>query len=118
MYTKYIMNKHEKFELYDLRVEISSVKKGMEDICNHHLGDYFELRGENITIPPGKSFSIYALAAVLPLLPAKQRVLDRYDWMDSDNEVMCPDPLSEAKMKITRIGKTTFNRGDTTGTVL
>ena len=36
-------------------------------------GDHFELRGEMLYLPPGQGFSIYSLAAVLPLLAAKQR---------------------------------------------
>ena len=67
------------FELYDLRVEV--VATGRPMVCDHHAGDFFELRGENLTLPPGQSFSIYALAALLPLLPAKQRVTHPNDWM-------------------------------------
>ena len=43
-------------------------------------------------LPPGQGFSIYSLAAVLPLLAAKQRPTDANDWMTSDAEVACPDP--------------------------
>ena len=102
------------FRLYDLRIEIVAVKEGLEDICNHHVGDYFELSGENISIPPGKTFSIYAMAAVLPLLPAKQRVTDENDWMATDDLVMCPDPNCEAMMKITRTGVRKFRTEDVT----
>ena len=104
------------FKLYDLKVEIVQVKKGLEHICNHHLGDYFELSGENLSIPAGKTFSIYALAAVLPLLPAKQRMLDDNDWMTTDDLVMCPDPNCEAVMKITRTGIREFRTEDVTVT--
>ena len=90
------------FKLYDLKIEIIKVKEGLEDICNHHVGDYFEVSGENISIPAGKTFSMYAMAAVLPLLPAKQRMTDKHDWMNTDDLVMCPDPNCEAVMKITR----------------
>lgn len=102
------------FELYDLRVEIVKVKEGLEDICNHHIGDCFEISGENISIPVGKTFSMYAMAAVLPLLPAKQRVSDEHDWMSSDDLVMCPDPNCEAVMKITRTGIREFRTEDVT----
>jgi len=102
------------FELYDLKVEIVQVKAGLEDICNHHIGDYFELSGENISIPAGKTFSLYAMAAVLPLLPAKQRVTHENDWMSSDDLVMCPDPNCQAVMRITRTAVRTFNTEDVT----
>lgn len=102
------------FELYDLKVEIVKVKKGLEAVCNHHLGDSFEVSGENISIPAGKTFSMYALAAVLPLLPAKQRVTHEHDWMTSDDLVMCPDPNCEAVMRITRTGVRTFSTEEVT----
>ena len=43
-------------------------------------------------LPPNQGFSIYSLAALMPLLPAKQRILDPNDWMYSDSDVACPDP--------------------------
>jgi uncharacterized repeat protein (TIGR04076 family) len=104
------------FTLYDLRVEIVRVKAGLESICNHHIGDYFEVSGENLSIPPGKTFSIYALAAVLPLLPAKQRPTDANDWMSTDDLVMCPDPNCEAVMRITRTGLREFRTDEVTAT--
>jgi uncharacterized repeat protein (TIGR04076 family) len=102
------------FKLYNLKVEIVSVKEGLEDICNHHIGDYFEVSGENISIPAGKTFSMYALAAVLPLLPAKQRFTDDNDWMTTDALVMCPDPNCQAMMKITRTGVREFKTEEVT----
>lgn len=104
------------FRLYDLRVEIVAVKPGLEAICNHHLGDYFEVSGENLSIPAGKTFSLYALAAVLPLLPAKQRVTDEHDWMTTDDLVRCPDPQCEALMRIVRTGVREFKTDEVTAT--
>ena len=100
------------FRLYDLRVEIVAVEPGLEDACNHRLGDCFEVSGENLSIPAGKTFSMYALAAVLPLLPAKQRVNDENDWMSHDDEVMCPDPACKAVMRIVRTGVREFRLAD------
>ena len=100
------------FRLYDLRVEIVAVEPGLEDVCNHHLGDHFTVSGENLSIPAGKTFSMYALAAVLPLLPAKQRVTDDDDWMSHDDEVMCPDPACKAVMRIVRTGVREFRLAD------
>lgn len=104
------------FELYDLEVEIVAVHAGMEAICNHRIGDSFTLSGENLSIPAGKSFSIYALAAVLPLLPAKQRVNDPNDWMSHDDHVMCPDPQCGAMMRIRRTGVRRFRLDEVTAT--
>ena len=61
----------DEFTLYDLRVEVVACRGSM--VCNHRIGDYFELSGENLSLPAGQTFPIYPLAALLPLLPAKQR---------------------------------------------
>lgn len=107
----------ESFELYDLRVEVVA-PPGAKIYCNAKVGDSFELRGEMLYLPPGQGISIYSLASVLPLLAAKQRETDRYDWMTSDAEIACPDPLCPSRLRITRLGKRRFLRSDTTGTKL
>ena len=101
------------FELYDLRVEVVG-PPGAKIYCGARLGDYFELRGEMLTLPAGQGFSIYSLAAVLPLLAAKQRVSDPADWMHTDAEVACPDPHCPTRLKITRTGLRHFRRADVT----
>ena len=60
---------YESFELWDLRVE-AVVPPGAKVYCGARAGDYFELKGEMLTLPPGQGLSIYSLAAVLPLLAA------------------------------------------------
>jgi uncharacterized repeat protein (TIGR04076 family) len=105
------------FELYDLRIEVI----GPSDrpiYCGARLGDYFELQGEMLRFPPGQGFSIYSLAALLPLLPAKQRITDPNDWMSTDAEVACPDPNCPTRFRITRQGKRTFIRSQVTATSL
>jgi hypothetical protein len=49
------------FELWDLRVE-AVVPHGAKAYCGAREGDYFELRGEMLTLPPGQGFSIYSIA--------------------------------------------------------
>jgi len=105
------------FELYDLRVEVVA-PQGARIYCGARIGDYFELRGEMLSLPPGQSFSIYSLAAVLPLLPAKQRVTDANDWMSTDAEVACPDPNCPTRLRITRTGRRRFSHADTTAVPL
>ncbi len=105
----------ESFELYDLRVEVIS-PPGAKIYCGASPGDYFELHGEMLKLPPHQGFSIYSLAAVLPLLAAKQRVLDANDWMTSDAEVACPDPNCPTRLRVTRTGKRRFERSQTTAT--
>lgn len=121
---KIIMKKHkgkklkkdDSFFLYDLKIEVIKGEKRM--VCNHGPGDHVILSGENLSIPSGQTFSIYALAALIPLLPAKQRETQRNDWMSTDNEIACPDPNCGAKFKITRIKKRIFKHSETTATPL
>ena len=105
------------FELYDLRVEVVG-PAGQPIYCGAKLGDYFELHGEMLKLPPGQGFSIYSLGAILPLLAAKQRITDANDWMSSDAEVACPDPHCPTRLRIIRTGRRYFRRADTTAVPL
>jgi uncharacterized repeat protein (TIGR04076 family) len=107
----------EAFELYDLRVEVIG-QSDRKIYCGARLGDYFELQGEMLRLPPGQGFSIYSLAALLPLLPAKQRITDPNDWMSSDAEVACPDPNCATRFRIIRTGRRRFERSQVTATSL
>ena len=104
------------FDLYDLRVEVVGPPDKVI-YCGAKLGDFFELHGEMLKLPPGQGFSIYSLAALLPLLPAKQRVTDPNDWMTSDAEVACPDPNCPTRLRITRTGRRHFKRSDVTAEI-
>src|SRR5262249_27097827 len=108
------MNDERIFELYNLRVEIKD-RRGRV-VGKHPNADYFEGIGEDVFFPPGQGFSLYALSALLPLLPAKQRPTHENDWMTSDEYVADPDPNCQAVYRITRTGKTVFRRSDTTAT--
>lgn len=98
--------------MWDLRVETVGDADSM--VCDHTPGDYFTVSGENLLLPPGQAYSMYALAAILPLLPAKQRMTDTNDWMTTDAEIACPDPHCGARFRITRTGKSVFRHSETT----
>jgi len=100
------------FSLYDLRVEVVGDPGQM--VCSHQPGDYFELSGENLSFPHGQSFPLYPLAAILPLLPAKQRETSAADWMTTDMEIACPDPHCRARFRIHRTGRSTFRHSEVT----
>jgi uncharacterized repeat protein (TIGR04076 family) len=104
------------FSLYDLRVEVAKPRGEM--ICNHNVGDYFELKGENLSIPSGQTFSVYALAALIPLLPAKQRETNPNDWMTTDASIACPDANCGGIFIIKRVGKSIFKHSDVSGETL
>jgi uncharacterized repeat protein (TIGR04076 family) len=91
-------------ELYDLRVTVERIEG--RSVCGLQVGDYFELtESSRVRIPDGKHFCMFALSAVLPLLPAKQRDLPTGDWLEQDSLVCCPDPDERVIMRIERIGR-------------
>ena len=104
----------DEFILFDLRVIIEKVPEKNPD--NHKVGDYFEVKGGYIIIPDNKPFSLYALAALLPLLPTKQRPTHKNDWMTTDDRVVCPDPNCGAIFKIERTGIRKFKHSEVTFT--
>ena len=103
----------DEFWLYDLKVEVVAGKRPM--VCKHIVGESFRVEGENLIFDRSQSVSMYALAALLPLLPAKQRSTDVHDWMTTDAEVACPDPNCGGKFLITRLSKRRFTHAQTTG---
>jgi uncharacterized repeat protein (TIGR04076 family) len=105
------------FDLYDLRIEVIA-PTNQPIYCGAKPGDYFELHGEMLLLPPNQGFSIYSLAALLPLLPAKQRPTHPNDWMTTDAEVACPDPNCPTRFRITRTALRRFNRSEVTATPL
>lgn len=107
----------DRFELFDLRVEVVA-PEGAPIQCNARVGDWFEVRGELLHFPPGQPFSMYSLAALLPLLPAKQRPTHPNDWMSTDAEVACPDPHCPTRFRITRLGRRVFSHAQTTAVPL
>ena len=98
------------FTLYNLRVELCD--RSTNIIGKHAIGDYFDVIGEDIFIPAGQGFSLFALASLLPLLPAKQRQNHPNDFMESDDYIADPDANSGAVYRIRRTGKTTFRHAE------
>jgi uncharacterized repeat protein (TIGR04076 family) len=99
--------------LYDLRVTVDRIEG--RSVCGLRPGDYFEVTESNrIRIPEGRHFCLYALSAVLPLLPAKQRKLPDEDWLETETYVACPDAEERMIMRIERIGQRTLRAEDLT----
>jgi uncharacterized repeat protein (TIGR04076 family) len=99
--------------LHDLRVVVERIEG--RSVCGMRVGDWFELtESSHLRTCPGRFFCVYALAAVLPLLAAKQRELRPGDWLESDSLVACPDPDERLIMRIERTGQSTITLGDVT----
>ena len=100
-------------ELYDLRVTVERIEG--RSVCGLQVGDYFELtESSRLRIPEGRHFCVFALQAVLPLLPAKQRDLPPGDWLEQDTLVCCPDPDERVVMRIERLGRRTMATSELT----
>ena len=103
------------FELYRLKVTLLHTRDGRKAYSKQPPGTYFYVSGENLTFESGDhSFPMYALAALIPLLPAKQRVENKADWMYTDALIADPDPNSGIVYKIERLEKEVFRRADVT----
>lgn len=110
---------NDEYELYDLKVEVVSSGDGKPMVCRHRLGDYFTVMEDDlIEFPPGVRFPMYSLAAILPLLPAKQRETHRNDWMTTDAIIACPDPNCGGRFRITRGQKRIYRHSEQTMTPL
>jgi len=55
--------------------------------CGLEIGDYFEVGPEGVSLPPGKHFCFYAIAAVAPMLGERELVA-------------CPDPPENLIMRV------------------
>ena len=109
----------DEYELYDLKVEVIASDDGKPMVCRHRLGDYFTVTDDDlIEFPPGVRFPMYSLAAILPLLPARQRETHRNDWMTTDAVIACPDPNCGGRFRITRGRKKVYRHSEQTLTPL
>ena len=83
----------------DLRIVVHKVR----GICTSEMkpGHYALLRGSSMYL--SQPFCLYALQAVLPLLPAMQRNLTPDDWMAKENVIVCPDPAGNVLLRIDRL---------------
>jgi len=99
--------------LHDLRVTVERIEG--RSVCGLEVGDWFEVtESSRVRIPNGKHFCLFALSAVLPLLPAKMRSLPDGDWLEQDSLVCCPDPDERLVMRIERLGERTLRTEDLT----
>lgn len=100
-------------QLWDLRVSVESIEG--RSVCGMAVGDYLQLtESSRLRIPDGRHFCVFALAAALPLLAAKQRDLPAGDWLERDSLVACPDPDERLVMRISRTQRRALRSGDLT----
>lgn len=86
-------------ELYDIKVVVDRIEG--RSVCGMHVGDSFDVVNSSQLKIPGH-FCFYALQAVIPMIPAKQRKLPDGDWLERDQYIACPDPEERLIMRIER----------------
>lgn len=105
----------DEFWLYDLKVTVQK-HPDRPLVCNHQLGQYFLVQGENLIFPePYSSFPFYSLSSMMPVFAAKQRPLQDNDWMGTDAVFACPDPHCGGLFLIERMEKRIFKHSETSG---
>ena len=92
------------FTIFDVRITVVAIEG--RSVCGLTIGDYFDVvNSSQVQIPAGKHFCLYAMAAIMPLIPAKQRQLAAADWLERDTLIACPDPEERLIMQIERINQ-------------
>ncbi|HHW17820.1 MAG TPA: TIGR04076 family protein [Firmicutes bacterium] len=77
--------------MYRLRVIVDEIR-GFCDLPVR-VGDYFEVDGARLIVPPQQHVCIWALQAMMPFLTAKQRrISEENDWVPTTSKIACPDP--------------------------
>jgi uncharacterized repeat protein (TIGR04076 family) len=100
----------DEFQLYDLTVVVEAIEGHCT--CNMAVGDCFFMKGGKISLPDGADFCLYAVQAIIPLLPAKQRLNHPADWMETDSRAVCPDPACRLIMRIDRTQRRTLRHDE------
>ncbi|HEY3316141.1 MAG TPA: TIGR04076 family protein [Bacillota bacterium] len=88
--------------MYDLRIVVEEVR-GFCDLPMRP-GDYIEVKGGRICIPDGGFFCLWALQALMPMIPVKQRrVVEDNDWLPDTSRMVCPDPDGQVIFRFERV---------------
>jgi uncharacterized repeat protein (TIGR04076 family) len=105
-----VVERADEFDLFDLAVVVERIEG--QCTCAMKPGDTVYLKSGKLSMPPGGDFCLFALQAVMPLLPAKQRRSHPADWMETDTRAVCPDPACRLVMRIDRIAQRRLRHDD------
>ena len=81
-------------------VSIRIVK--IEGECSKHkVGDCWLMKNGTLYDPDGRGICIYALNAIMPMLPLKETVVGEKDhWIHKYEEFLCPDINGRALFRV------------------
>ncbi|MGB2983168.1 MAG: TIGR04076 family protein [Candidatus Bipolaricaulia bacterium] len=81
--------------MLELRIEVERVEGACSGPVPMVPGTGFFVQNGNLVFSEGGPICLFALASILPLIPAKERLIDgdpAADWMGKVQHVQCPDP--------------------------
>jgi hypothetical protein len=67
------------------------------------VGDFFDVVGSKLMLPPGGSFDVYAFNAAVPVLGMALGPLPEDDWLARKPYICGPDPVENVVMKLVRM---------------
>jgi uncharacterized repeat protein (TIGR04076 family) len=73
--------------------------------CGLAVGDAFEVEGSALTLPGGRPFCLYAMAATFPVLGARLEELPAGHWLERKPLICCPDPRDRVLMRLERVDR-------------
>lgn len=89
--------------MHKLKITVERI----DGYCNQPMlvGDHIFVDGGKIMIPPGKHMCMWALQAMMPILPLLQRAESKKgDWTGKAGQVfVCPDPRGKVYYRIERM---------------
>lgn len=68
--------------------------------CGLEIGDWFELDGRGLKLPPEKGFCYFAIASVVPFVTGRLDQPDAREWLATEPRVACPDPPENLVMRL------------------
>lgn len=91
------------------RVRVT-VERAFAPRCGLEVGDCFEVEGTTVTLPQGKPFCVYAMAATFGVLDARMTDLPPDHWLERKPYICCPDATDGVVMRLERIDEAESDR--------
>ncbi|GAA0993015.1 TIGR04076 family protein [Subtercola frigoramans] len=85
---------------YGVRVIVDRVDRSR---TGTKVGDFFDVFGSTVSMPPGTSFNVYAMNAVFPVISDRLREPDGDDWLSRKPYICSADPEENIVMRLDRI---------------
>ncbi len=68
--------------------------------CDLQVGDYFELTPTGVTVPEGKRFCYFAIAAVIPAVLGRLDTDTPDSFLQTRPLLACPDPPENLHLRV------------------